>query len=231
MSPPLLVVSPHLDDAVLSAGGLLAAHPGSVVATVLTASRPAGTAPTDWDRASGLGQPGVDPPTVRRAEDQAALEAVGATPQWLDVLEEQYGGTVEVDEVADLLADVLEAHPASAVVMPLGLWHHEHQMVHLACRSLLTADATRSWFAYADVPYRRLDGGRHLEARLLQLRHEGLSLVPQPAPPEHLAEKQRALGHYRSQLRALGGPGKPGWRDALEPEQWWRLEWATGAAV
>jgi LmbE family N-acetylglucosaminyl deacetylase len=231
VSPPLLVVSPHLDDAVLSAGGLLAAHPGSVVATVLTASRPPGTAPTDWDRAGGLGRPGIDPPTVRRAEDRAALQAVRATPYWLDVLEEQYGGTVEVQTVADLLADVLEAHSASAIVMPLGLWHHEHQVVHLACRRLLGLDATRSWFAYADVPYRRLDGGRHLEARLLELRQQGLRLVPQAAPRDHLAKKLLALGYYRSQLRALGGPGKPGWRDALEPEQWWRLERATGAAA
>ena len=32
---PLLVFSPHLDDAVLSLGNVIAANPGSVVVTVL----------------------------------------------------------------------------------------------------------------------------------------------------------------------------------------------------
>jgi hypothetical protein len=39
----------------------------------------------------------------------------------------------------------------------------------------------------------------------------------------HAALKRRAVGRYRSQLRALGGPGRPGVADVFEPEQYWRL--------
>jgi LmbE family N-acetylglucosaminyl deacetylase len=226
---PLLVVSPHLDDAVLSAGCLLAAHPGSVVATVLTADRPPHQPPTEWDCASGLDEPGVNPPGVRRREDRGALEVLGAAPCWLDVLESQYGGEPDVDTISSILAGVLESHPAAPAVMPLGLWHEEHTVVHRACRRLFEADPTRTWFAYADVPYRGVDGRQHLADRLAELQRSGLNLVPQPVPAEGLRSKCFALAHYRSQLRALAGPGRPGWRDALEPEQCWRLEAATQA--
>jgi len=47
----VLAVSPHLDDAVLSTGRLLAACAGAVVVTVLAGFPEPGLALTDWDRA------------------------------------------------------------------------------------------------------------------------------------------------------------------------------------
>lgn len=224
---PLLVVSPHLDDAVLSAGCLLGVHPGSVVVTVLTADRPTGHGPTEWDRAGGLGAPDVNPPRVRRAEDQGALGMLGARPCWLNMLESQYGGTVDEKSITKVLASVLDAYPGTTAVMPLGLWHDEHVVVHRACRRLLRADPSRTWLAYADVPYRCLDGGQHLFARMRELRDNGVTLVPVRVTQEKLRAKFLALTHYRSQLQALSSPGRSGWKDALEPEQCWRLQTST----
>ena len=74
----LLVISPHLDDAVLSCGALLLAHPGATVATLFAASPPAYTDPlNEHDTDCGF-RPGDDTMAVRREEDVRAMRAVGA---------------------------------------------------------------------------------------------------------------------------------------------------------
>ena len=59
----LVVVSPHFDDAVLSAGQLLAKHPGSTVITVMGGQRRSGSYDevTWWDELGGF-KPGDDKP-------------------------------------------------------------------------------------------------------------------------------------------------------------------------
>ena len=52
--PPVVVVSPHLDDAVLSCGQLLAASREAIVLTVFSAGPDEGAPLTDWDRACGF---------------------------------------------------------------------------------------------------------------------------------------------------------------------------------
>src|SRR5437773_641965 len=56
----LLVLSPHLDDVVISCGGLLRAHRGATVVTLFAASPPAYTDPlNEHDTACGF-EPGDD---------------------------------------------------------------------------------------------------------------------------------------------------------------------------
>src|SRR5436853_287558 len=50
----MVAISPHLDDAVLSCGQLLAARPGSVVITVFAGMPRDGSQQTDWDRRCGF---------------------------------------------------------------------------------------------------------------------------------------------------------------------------------
>src|SRR4051812_28581985 len=86
---PIVVVSPHLDDGVLSCGGLLAGRPRSTVVTVF-AGRPETPRPlTPWDAAGGF-SPDDDVMAARRQEDTSACAAVGATPVWLPFLDAQY---------------------------------------------------------------------------------------------------------------------------------------------
>src|SRR4051812_5407345 len=132
----LLVVSPHLDDAVLGCGQLLFRQPGATVVTVFAGRPPAGTALTEWDAASGF-SPGDDVVGARRAEDRAALELLGAEPYWLDHLDSQYGASPSVTEVAASLGAVVTTLTPSTVVIPLGLFHSDHALAHAACLYVL----------------------------------------------------------------------------------------------
>src|SRR5689334_10074107 len=87
---PVVVISPHLDDAVFGCGQLLALHPGSVVSTALAGRPPSYATVTGWDAAAGF-RPGDDVIAARRAEDRAALQILDARPVWLDFTDDQYG--------------------------------------------------------------------------------------------------------------------------------------------
>src|SRR4051812_34380588 len=86
----LVIVSPHLDDAVLSCARLMAVHPGVNVVTVFAGNPPAYPEPQRlWDAQSGFA-PGDDVMAARRAEDVAALAVLDATPTHLDFIEHSY---------------------------------------------------------------------------------------------------------------------------------------------
>lgn len=92
----ILAVSPHLDDAAFSVGGMLAAHArggGRVtIVTCFTATMPD---PTDFALAcqldKGLG-PEVDYMALRRTEDQAACAVIGARAIHLPLPEAPHRG-------------------------------------------------------------------------------------------------------------------------------------------
>jgi len=86
----VVVVSPHFDDAALGAAHLLTSHPGSTVVTVLGGRPPAYPDPvSEWDAAGGF-VVGDDVVAVRREEDRAAMEVLGARPVWLEFADHQY---------------------------------------------------------------------------------------------------------------------------------------------
>jgi LmbE family N-acetylglucosaminyl deacetylase len=80
---PLVVLSPHLDDAVLSCGALLSYAAGRTPVTVATLFTEAGPPPYTLSARRYLRQVGArDPRSLyheRRAEDRAALEPMGVT--------------------------------------------------------------------------------------------------------------------------------------------------------
>ena len=88
----VVIVSPHLDDAVLGCGNFMASHPGAYVVTVFAGNPPA--YPTDpmrkWDVQSGF-SPGDDVMEARRHEDDAALAVLDATPVHLEFIEHRTG--------------------------------------------------------------------------------------------------------------------------------------------
>jgi LmbE family N-acetylglucosaminyl deacetylase len=84
IEPHLLVLSPHLDDAVLSCGGLLSSLQPGVGATILTFFTHAGRAPVTRAARSFVRQVGWsgDPESfyaARRREDREAADRIGAT--------------------------------------------------------------------------------------------------------------------------------------------------------
>lgn len=217
-----LFISPHLDDAVFACGRLLASLPGATVATVFAGAPPPEMALTDWDRAAGFG-PGDDIIGRRRDEDRRALAVFDARPLWLDLRDAQYGPSPGVDEVAARLRALLAGCLPAAAFLPLGLFHSDHRLSHAAALQALEACPGCRAFAYEDAFYRRLSGLRR--ERLETLRQAGRR--PRPVwfveSREATERKEAAVACYRSQLRALTTPGRPGLDDLAAPEAFWRL--------
>ncbi len=107
----IVVLSPHFDDAAMGAGEMLIHHAGkspTTVITVLGGPPPEYPAePTEWDALGGFTK-GDDVVKVRREEDRAAMEVLGAKPVWLEFPDHQYLA-VEDRPKPDEVAPALEA--------------------------------------------------------------------------------------------------------------------------
>jgi LmbE family N-acetylglucosaminyl deacetylase len=217
----LLVVSPHCDDAVFACGQLLEAHPGSIVVTVCAGRPPAGASLTEWDEAAGF-QSGDDVMGIRRREDRAALTLLAAHPIWLEFCDSQYRQSPSIEAVMETLHDAVCAFDVETIVLPLGLFHSDHLLTHQATLMLRRRHVHCSWYLYADALYRRLPG--LTERRLEECASTGLRLQPATFPIDPLSHrKHAAVQCYRSQLRALSMPGRPGYADAVSQEIFWRV--------
>jgi len=215
----MLVISPHLDDAVLSCGCLLASHPGSTVLTVFAGTPPDAQRLTAWDERCGF-RSAEEAVAARRREDLAALAQLGAHAQWLDFCDGQYGCTPALDELAVTLeAALLELLP-DVVLYPLGLHHADHLLVHDATAVALRALSGAIALAYEDVPYRAMHG--ELQQRLSALASSGLCSTPARLHADAAQPlKSRALQAYASQVRAMSADELD---NATLPERCWRLE-------
>src|SRR6476661_3045292 len=105
----VLLLSPHLDDAVISCGAFLLAHPGTTVVTLFAASPTAYSDPlNEHDQTCGF-VPGDDTMAVRRAEDERALAAVGATPAWLGFCQNSHVARDNATEIPSGAVDAIAA--------------------------------------------------------------------------------------------------------------------------
>lgn len=205
----LVAVSPHLDDVVLGCAGLVAAHPGAIVATV-TAGRPGPHPLTDWDRKCGFAD-GYDVVGVRREEDRAATAVLDAMPVWFDFLDRQYGPTASASDVASALEELLTAAAPEVVAVPLGLFHPDHLMTATAWREVAGRRKDLRWIVYEDAIYRPLVRERGVE---------GFELRDVEVPPIDPGRKRDAVACYATQVRGLGDL----LLDAYEPERYWMLD-------
>jgi LmbE family N-acetylglucosaminyl deacetylase len=222
----IVVVSPHLDDAVLGCGRLLAAHPNATVITVYAgAPTPYPDPPTRWDALAGFA-PGDDVLASRRKEDEQALAELGATPIWLDFVEHQYlerSDWVGADQTVDTLEAAVRGAAPTAVFVPFGLANPDHTATHDAARIVRERFDDPAWFCYQDMGYQHIPG--LLAWRVSQLFRAEIWPTPVAPPVDHGdAAKQAALGHYESQLRALEAEWQLGPKLAAPaPEQFWKL--------
>src|SRR5690242_7567872 len=127
----VLVVSPHCDDAVFACGDYLATHPGAIVVTVFAGRPPAGSALTAWDAAAGF-RSADEVIAARRAEDRAALALLGAVPIWMEFRDAQYGPSPSPDDLVRALGALLATLRPRTLVLPLGLFHSDHDLAHRA---------------------------------------------------------------------------------------------------
>jgi LmbE family N-acetylglucosaminyl deacetylase len=221
----LAAISPHLDDAVLGCGALLAARPGSAVITVFAGSPQDPAACTDWDRRCGFSD-GAAAMRHRLEENRRALACLQAQGRELGFLDEQYAtARPAAATLAGALSEALDALRPRVVLIPLGLFHHDHLLAADASLALMQAGAAReptiAWAAYEDALYRDKPG--LLQARLAALHGRGIRATPAgDAPREAAARKAQAASAYASQLAPLGlAPGTDG---LSAPERYWYLE-------
>lgn len=210
---PVLVVSPHLDDAVLSAGQFLAGLPGAVVVTML-AGIPDPPVTTPWDVASGFAT-SQEALETRRAEDETALALLKATPVHLDFLDGQYA-PADANALSDALIEQVEYHQPEFVLGPLGVHHHDHERVRNA---VLAANLDVPLWLYEDLPY-RVNRPDAAAAALQTIRSRGYTLELGSIGTGPVASKTVALWCYRSQMRLLDFDNI---HTMLVPERFWRV--------
>jgi LmbE family N-acetylglucosaminyl deacetylase len=169
----VVVLSPHLDDAVLSLGAAIAATTrsgGEVKVVTALANDPASAAPAaPWDSACGFTSEG-DAARARRQEDRRACALVGAKPIWLPFKDEEYGRGAADGEIFSALA--AEASGADAVVIPgFPLAHRDHAwLTELILRSPLACDRIGLYVEQPYATWRSISRGRRRWAM------EGLAL-------------------------------------------------------
>jgi LmbE family N-acetylglucosaminyl deacetylase len=214
----LLVISPHLDDAVFGCGAMLAKCHSAVAVTIFAGIPPDDGEPaTPWDRACGFSD-ARQAMSCRRREDQKALEHLGARPVWLPFLDSQYDASPPAsDIVAELLRTLLEERPDS-VLIPMGLYHSDHELAHAACIAVRKIAPMQDWLLYEDAIYRRHAG--LLQIRLARLWQAGITVTPMLVEPT-VTGKQAAVRCYASQITALGAQRL---RDTEQPESFWRFD-------
>jgi LmbE family N-acetylglucosaminyl deacetylase len=222
----VLVLSPHLDDAVLSAS--LVVMDGSAVVTVF-AGFPPQSSPGAWDRTCGFPSSTAAVHT-RRSEDDRALELLGSHGSThLDLADDQYGLRPAAADIVDAVrAAVLPSH--TGLFAPSGIGGHpDHVLVRRAALQV-ARERDMSISLYADLPYAVQHGwpaevtGRRVEhcdpmaawnvwlpaglgrMRVVRLREQ------------ERRRKQAAARLYASQWNALSGLG------LLEQPAFWAYE-------
>jgi GlcNAc-PI de-N-acetylase len=236
-----VILSPHLDDAVLSCWHVLT-QPGEVRVITLFAGVPAAvTAPAWWDRFTGAAD-SRQRVRERVEEDRSALAMAGRTAVNLGFLDEQYR---DAEQALAPLTEQIEPllPPRAQVYAPAAFADHaDHALVRAVALQLRDAGFPVS--LYADLPHamlqgwpawvngRRRTGSRDLAAVAWDQVLAGTGAL---APTVHALDaeaherKLAAVRMYRTQLRGLeefAGRSLND-REALGYE----VEWATGTPV
>lgn len=219
----LLVVSPHFDDGVLSAGGVIGqlVRNGAAVtvATVFSASsdRPLSAAARAFHERCGLGSNAM---RRRASEDREACHRLGADPVHLGLQEALYrrdkhgapryaegsaifaadvaAEAVVVERAAELIGALVADLDPALVLAPLGVGAHvDHVIAGYAIRRMGLDEDRVCWFE--DLPYALHQHLRGWERRLTA----GLVQTPIAIEEWGWQSKIAAITSYQSQLSVL----------------------------
>lgn len=213
MTTHYIYISPHLDDVVLSCGGLVyeqARNGGLVEIWTLTAgSPPEDNLPAFACELHQRWEADADAVVIRRQEDLQACQVLGALPRHLDwqdcIYRFKENGTALIQADQDLfdaepepsLVTEIAAHlkhhlPQDAcLVVPMGIGSHiDHRLAALAVQA-------SAWPAlyYADYPY-----VIHDPAQVAMLETEQWQRIPAVIMQDGLQAWQDAIAAYKSQL-------------------------------
>lgn len=225
-------LSPHLDDAVLSCGGLIhrqarAGQPPLVV--TLFSGQPGTDAQLSafaQSQHARWGSP-EDVMALRWAEDRAALALLGADylrlnyldciyrgrdhsdqPDWYYASEEALFGPVHSaeqglpDELATVLSEFIPPGKNVTLYAPLTVGNHVDHQLTSAAALIMRAQGWSLRF-YEDYPYVETEGT--LAAALAARGADYWQPVVTPLDEDNLAAKVEAIACYESQLGVLFG--------------------------
>ena len=213
------IVSPHLDDAALSASAELARGSATVL-TVFTAAPPADWPASTWDLLTGASN-SRERQFERYDEDAAAMRLLEADSVYLDELDEQYReAEPDLERTVERLAGAFAA--AEEVWVPSAIGGHRD---HLLARDAALRAAARAGreevVLYADFPYvigfgwpacavgeeadPYLDTDGWLLSELVNtgLDPAALTLAVTKLDAEQRARKAEVIAAYRTQASAL----------------------------
>ena len=224
-------LSPHLDDAVMSCGGIIhqqASNGDQVQVITIFAGEYQGGAlsPFALVQHGYWGNP-PRPMPLRRAEDTSALMLLGADASHLDLLDAVYradpdGEWLYADEealwqavsptdplagsglqrLAERLEALLPAPDQGLVYAPLGVGNHvDHQVMHATARKLMERGYRMAF--YEDYPYAMEPGATELAVAAAGAEEWQVDTIP--LTPTNLVAKVSALNYYRSQMYVLFG--------------------------
>jgi LmbE family N-acetylglucosaminyl deacetylase len=189
----IVVVSPHLDDGVLSLGAAMAAWARAdarIELLTVLACDPESTAPAGgWDSRGGYVTEG-ESALARREEDRRACERLGVTARWLPFGSVDYDRHGTDEEVWNAVAEVADG--ADDVLVPgFPLSHPDHAWLArlLEGREVGVSRVGR----FVEHPYARRGDRRPAD-----------SYGRLPTSPRDRLAKWRAIREYRSQLPLLG---------------------------
>jgi hypothetical protein len=237
--PAAVILSPHLDDAVLSLWHLLAG-PGDVTVLNVFGGSPNGHRGEGWWDTLTRATNSVERVRERHSEDREALALVGRAPENLGFLDGQYRHAEQpVEPIAEAIAAAVDRD--ALLLAPAALdAHRDHRLVRAAALAL--RDRGHLVALYADVPHANVYGwptwvtgqaeDPYLDPAIgwdLTMNGSGVSLA-QLDPEVHAlddaadAAKRDAVLRYRTQVPALEAQysllGRP---DVLRYEVVWPL--------
>lgn len=215
---PLIVVSPHLDDAVLSLGQMMAGREDCVVVTVFAGEPHDPELLAPFDASCGFTS-SAEAVAGRRAEDRVACSRLNARPIHLDYLDGQYQAPrPSPRDLANRLTAVWKRNGRGPMVGPLGLAHPDHVLVGDAMR--LLPHQVAEVYLYAELPARVLWPEAEAE-RIATVTLDRMPVFLGTGPVSRKAHAVDAYVSQRANLRLLGDGA--GLRCCYVPERVWRL--------
>ena len=200
----IVVVSPHLDDGVLSLGATMwtaACHGAHIELLTVFGGDPESEATAGgWDLRAGHRTEG-ESARARREEDRRACAILGVTPVWLPFGSVDYERHAPDDTVIESILAMAE--DADTILFPGSpLTHPDH---HRLVQLVGGQTPTRQCGWYAEQPYTRRTG---LEPSMPEWLVDELGQAPTferlRASTRARLAKWRAIREYRSQLSLLG---------------------------
>ena len=150
----VVVVSPHLDDAILSAFVLLTAAPSATIITVFAGIPGDSVPPGEYDRLTRSASP-RERMLARREEDIRVLGGLGVGHLHLDFLDHPYrAADPQPADIARAIAAVLPDH--DTLVVPAAIGGHPDHVLAREAALLLPVVGMR--LAMADLPYAAVFG-------------------------------------------------------------------------